>query len=55
MEKLEKWNGHLYNWYNTKTLTPLMPRYVSTVDSGNFVRIYVYFKSIFRKTYRNEV
>lgn len=37
VEKLEKWNGHLYNWYNIKTLAPLEPRYVSTVDSGNFV------------------
>lgn len=35
--KLDKWNGHLYNWYNTKTLAPLIPRYISTVDSGNFV------------------
>lgn len=34
---LAKWNGHLYNWYNTKTLEPLIPRYVSTVDSGNFI------------------
>ena len=34
---LSKWNGHLYNWYNTKTLMPLIPRYISTVDSGNFV------------------
>ena len=34
---LEKWNGHLYNWYNIKTLEPLLPRYVSTVDSGNFI------------------
>ncbi len=34
---LSKWNGHLYNWYNTKTLEPLSPRYISTVDSGNFV------------------
>ncbi len=48
IEKLEKWNGHLYNWYNTKTLEPLIPRYVSTVDSGNFVRIYVYFEGFFR-------
>lgn len=48
IQKLEKWNGHLYNWYNTKTLKPLMPRYVSTVDSGNFVRIYVHIKSFFR-------
>ena len=34
---LSKWTGHLYNWYNTKTLMPLIPRYISTVDSGNFV------------------
>lgn len=37
MEKMEKWNGHLYNWYHTGTLAPLDPRYVSTVDSGNLV------------------
>ncbi len=35
--KLPKWNGHLYNWYNIKTKQPLIPRYVSTVDSGNLV------------------
>lgn len=49
VEKLEKWNGHLYNWYNIRTLKPLTPKFVSTVDSGNFVRIYVYFKTIFRR------
>ena len=37
VEKMEKWNGHLYNWYDTRTLEPLHPLYVSTVDSGNFV------------------
>ena len=37
VEKLPKWEGHLYNWYDTRTLTPLIPRYISTVDSGNFV------------------
>ena len=36
IEKLEKWNGNLLNWYDTRTLRPLAPRYVSTVDSGNF-------------------
>ncbi|GMA49823.1 hypothetical protein GCM10025857_11800 [Alicyclobacillus contaminans] len=34
---LEKWHGHLYNWYDTQTGRPLPPRYVSTVDSGNLV------------------
>ncbi len=37
ISRLSKWNGHLYNWYNTKTLEPLIPRYISTVDSGNFI------------------
>ena len=35
METLPKWKGHLYNWYDTSDCTPLRPRYVSTVDSGN--------------------
>ena len=35
VEGLEKWRGHLYNWYDTASLRPLHPRYVSTVDSGN--------------------
>ena len=34
-ERLDKWRGHLYNWYDTRTLKPLSPAYVSTVDSGN--------------------
>lgn len=35
--KLEKWNGHLYNWYDVTTTLPLNPKFISTVDSGNFV------------------
>lgn len=35
MERLPKWNGHLYNWYDTADAAPLFPQYVSTVDSGN--------------------
>nr|WP_318505666.1 glucoamylase family protein [Bacillus sp. T3] len=37
IERMEKWEGHLYNWYDTRTLKPLNPRYVSTVDSGNLI------------------
>ncbi len=37
MLKLERFNGHFYNWYNTISLMPLQPRYVSTVDSGNLI------------------
>lgn len=32
---LERHRGHFYNWYDTTTLQPLPPLYVSTVDSGN--------------------
>jgi cyclic beta-1,2-glucan synthetase len=35
MDKLDKHRGHYLNWYDTRTLEPLPPRYVSTVDSGN--------------------
>jgi cyclic beta-1,2-glucan synthetase len=35
MDKLQRFRGHFYNWYDTQTLEPLPPLYVSTVDSGN--------------------
>ena len=35
MEALERHQGHFYNWYDTQSLKPLPPKYVSTVDSGN--------------------
>jgi len=35
MQAMERHRGHFYNWYDTQTLQPLRPRYVSTVDSGN--------------------
>ena len=35
MRRLERHRGHFYNWYNTRTLQPAEPRYVSSVDSGN--------------------
>ncbi len=35
LERLERFNGHFLNWYDTQTLAPLTPKYVSTVDSGN--------------------
>ena len=37
ISKLEKYRGHLYNWYNIVTLEPLNPKYISTVDSGNLL------------------
>ncbi len=35
LRKLEKFRGHFFNWYDTQTLAPLNPQYISTVDSGN--------------------
>jgi cyclic beta-1,2-glucan synthetase len=35
LDRLERTEGHILNWYDTVTLKPLEPRYVSTVDSGN--------------------
>ena len=35
MQRLERYRGHFYNWYETRTLKPLLPLYVSSVDSGN--------------------
>ena len=54
IEKLQKWNGHLYNWYNTITLQPLIPRYISTVDSGNFVGYLYVLKQFLESNNNNE-
>ncbi|HEX7312640.1 MAG TPA: glucoamylase family protein [Pyrinomonadaceae bacterium] len=35
VDKMPKFRGHLFNWHDTRTLEPLAPKYVSTVDSGN--------------------
>ena len=35
MEALERHRGHFYNWYDTQSLEPLPPLYISSVDSGN--------------------
>jgi cyclic beta-1,2-glucan synthetase len=37
MNRLQRYEGHLLNWYDTSTAEPLAPRYVSTVDSGNLI------------------
>ena len=35
MEGMERHRGHFYNWYDTQSLKPLPPLYISSVDSGN--------------------
>ena len=37
LERLERYEGHILNWYDTNSLEPLLPRYVSSVDSGNLI------------------
>ncbi len=35
LARMQRYRGHFYNWYDTTTLEPLHPMYISTVDSGN--------------------
>ena len=35
LERLPRWRGHFFNWYDTRSLSPLAPPFLSTVDSGN--------------------
>ncbi|HXJ60974.1 MAG TPA: glucoamylase family protein [Verrucomicrobiae bacterium] len=35
LSRLERYHGHFYNWYDTRTLQPLQPLYISAVDNGN--------------------
>lgn len=55
VKNLKKWNGHLYNWYNIKTKEPLIPRYISTVDSGNFVGYLYVTKSFLEEQNREDL
>jgi cyclic beta-1,2-glucan synthetase len=35
LDRLKTYRGHILNWYDTRSLQPLEPQYVSSVDSGN--------------------
>jgi cyclic beta-1,2-glucan glucanotransferase len=37
VDRMPKMNGQLYNWYDTRTLEPVKPRFISSVDNGNLV------------------
>ncbi len=47
LQKLDKFRGHLFNWYDTESLVPLRPRYISSVDSGNLMGHLVTLKQAF--------
>ena len=41
LRQLQGARGHFFNWYDTHTLAPLLPRYISTVDSGNLAACFL--------------
>ena len=49
MERLERYRGHFYNWYDTRDGRPLEPKYVSSVDSGNLAGHLIALRSAIRE------
>ena len=45
VQRMAKWNGHLYNWYLVKSLDLLWPHYISVVDSGNYLTALITLKN----------
>ncbi|MBS0266621.1 MAG: cyclic beta 1-2 glucan synthetase, partial [Planctomycetes bacterium] len=45
LSRMERYAGHFYNWYDTRSLLPLPPFYVSTVDSGNLAASFMVLRS----------
>jgi hypothetical protein len=55
LSSLDRYQGHFYNWYDTLSLSPLTPRYVSTVDSGNLAACLLTLKQGLAKLKANPV
>jgi cyclic beta-1,2-glucan synthetase len=53
MDRMKSHRGHLLNWYDTNTLAPLEPQYVSTVDSGNLAVALIALKNGCLEDHRN--
>lgn len=49
IDTLDKWNGHLYNWYNIETKEVLFPRFISTIESGNLTAALIVTQSFLKK------
>ena len=49
MNRLERFRGHFFNWYDTQDLRPLEPKYVSSVDSGNLAGHLIVLRSACRE------
>ena len=50
MSKLELLHGHFFNWYELKRLTPLAPKYISSVDSANLALSLLTVRGALRET-----
>lgn len=37
IDHMPKQDGQMYNWYDTRTLEPIRPRFISSVDNGNLI------------------
>ena len=55
IQSLEKWHGHLYNWYNIITKEVMIPHFISTVDSGNLVASLIVTQEFLRKQEKKEL
>ena len=55
VRKLEKYKGFLFNWYDTRSRMPLYPRYVSSVDCGNFIGYVMVLKKSLEEAVKNHV
>ncbi|MBN2853367.1 MAG: hypothetical protein JXQ23_11595 [Clostridia bacterium] len=53
--RLDKWHGHLYNWYDIQTLKKLHPEYISTVDSGNLTGVLIILKEALKEALHHPV
>jgi len=54
-ENLERWRGHLYNWYDADKQTVMSPRVVSTVDSANYLACLMVVSSFFNEEGRSDL
>jgi cellobiose phosphorylase len=52
---MERYRGHFYNWYDTRTLKPLHPLYISSVDSGNLAAMLIVVREGLREMMRGPI
>ncbi len=55
LERMERYRGHFYNWYDIRTLKPLHPLYISSVDSGNLAAMLIVVREGLREMTRGPV